>query len=78
MIWAIIPGPVKRFMAWVLAGLAVLWAAWVAGRREARQKAALEAARDHIKTTERMHNAADDLPDDDLRLREWLRSRSKR
>lgn len=78
MIWAIIPGPIKRFMAWLSVGLAVIWAAWAAGKREARQKAALGAARGHIKTTERMHNAADDLPDDDLRLREWLRKRSQR
>lgn len=78
MILAIIPGPVKRFMAWLLAGLAVLWATWAAGKRDARQKAALDAARGHIKTTERMHNAADDLPDDDDALREWLRKRSQR
>ena len=78
MIWAIIPSPVKRFMAWLLAGIAVLWAAWAAGKRDARQKAALDAARGHIKTTERMHNAANDLPSDPDQLREWLRKRSQR
>lgn len=47
-----IPSPVKRFMAWLLAGLAVLWATWAAGKRDARQKAALDAARDTIKSHE--------------------------
>lgn len=73
-----IPSPVKRFMAWLLAGLVAFAGVWGLAKRDARQKAALDAARDHIKTTERMHNAANDLPDDDADLREWLRKRSQR
>lgn len=77
MIWAFIPGPVKRFMAWLSVGLAVLWATWAAGKRDARQKAALDAAKAYRETRERIDHATDDIPLDADLLREWLRQRGR-
>lgn len=69
MIWPLIPGPVKRFMAWLLAGLVALWATWAAGKRDARQKADLEAETAYRKTRERIDHATDDIPLDPDGLR---------
>jgi predicted membrane metal-binding protein len=77
MIWALIPGPVKRFMAWLIAGLAVLWAAWGLGRRDARQKAALWSEKSYRETRERIDHATDDIPLEPDLLREWLRQRGR-
>ena len=41
---AIIPGPIRRALAWAGVGIALLWAAWGAGKRDARQEAALSEA----------------------------------
>lgn len=41
---AIIPGPIKRALAWAGVGIALLWAAWGAGKRDTRRNAALRAA----------------------------------
>jgi len=72
-----IPSPVKRFMAWLLAGLAVLWATWAAGKRDARQKAELGAARDTIKSHEVRNEVEADVDrvhDPKQRLRDaWRR-----
>ena len=60
-----------------LAGLAVLLAAWIAGRRGAAVKAESTALRDYQKTRERMDNAENDIADDPATLRDWLRERGK-
>lgn len=57
MIWAMIPGWLKRAVAWLAAGLGALWLAWRAGKREARAESALEAAETHAKTMERIQDA---------------------
>ena len=44
MIWAIIPGPVKRALGWLLAGLVAFAGVWGMAKREARRETALEAA----------------------------------
>lgn len=43
---AFIPGPIRRALAWAGVGIALLWAAWVGGKRDARQEAALSEAED--------------------------------
>ena len=77
MILALIPGPVKRAVAWLLAGLAVLWAAWGLGRRDARQKAALDAAQGANKSHEvrnEVETDVDRIADPKQRLRSaWRR-----
>ena len=57
MIWAIIPAPIKRAVAWLLAGLAAVWAIRAGAKREARMETALEAAERMAKTSERIDNA---------------------
>lgn len=77
MILALIPSPIKRAVAWLLAGLAVLWATWAAGRRDARQKAALGAEKAYRETRKEIDHATDDIPLDPHGLREWLRQRGR-
>ena len=77
VICAFIPGPVKRFVAWLSVGLAVIWATWAAGKRDARQKAALDAAQGAIKSHEARNEVESDvdrIPDPKQRLRDkWRR-----
>jgi hypothetical protein len=78
MIWAIIPGPVKRAMAWLLAGLGVVAGVWGLAKRDARRGAALDAAEGYIETRKEIDDATDNLPADDMQLRERLRQRDPR
>lgn len=50
MIWSFIPAPIKRALAWALAGLAAVWAMRAGAKREARADTALEAAERYAKT----------------------------
>lgn len=67
MIWAIIPGWLKRALAWLVAGLGIIWAAWLAGKREARRETALEAA-ERIAKAEIKRGRIDDGIDQDTDL----------
>lgn len=49
---------------------------WFMGRRDAKLKAAIRAAREYQETMERMQNA--DTPMDASAASEWLRDRGKR
>ena len=44
MIWAIIPAPIKRALAWLLVALGAVWAIRAGAKRDARMETALEAA----------------------------------
>jgi len=57
MIWALIPNPIKRALAWLLAGLAAVWAIRAGAKREARQQTALEAAEQYAKTRKAIDDA---------------------
>ena len=57
------------------AGVIALAASWLGGRMSGKTAAKLNAAKQHIKTRERMDDATRDLPDDTDQLREWLRKR---
>lgn len=76
MIWALIPGPVKRALAWFLAGLAAVAGVWGLAKRDARQKAALDAAKEYRKTRERIDHV--ETPSDPDAARRWLRERGER
>lgn len=41
--WALIPEWLKRAVGWAVAGAAMLWAAWVAGKREGTSRANSDA-----------------------------------
>ena len=77
MIWAIIPGPVKRALAWLLAGLGVVAGIWCLAKRDARRGAALDAAKDTIKSHEVRNDVEADIDrdaDPKQRLRDaWRR-----
>jgi len=77
VILALIPGPIKRAVAWLIAGLAVLWAAWGLGRRDARQKAAMDAEKAYRETRKEIDHATDDIPLEPDLLRRWLRQRGR-
>jgi len=49
VLWAMVPGPIRRFMAWAVAGLLVFLGIWTAAKREARQEAATEALKGTLK-----------------------------
>jgi hypothetical protein len=57
MIWALIPNPIKRALAWLLAGLAALWAIRAGAKREVRQQTVLEAAEAYAKTRKAIDDA---------------------
>lgn len=66
-LWALVPGPIRRAMAWAGVGIAVLWAAWGAGKRDARQEAALSEAEDIARaevTRGRIDHDLDQVQDD--------------
>ena len=44
MIWALIPGPIKRAVAWLLAGLVAFAGVLGMAKRDARRETALAAA----------------------------------
>lgn len=76
MIWAIIPAPFRRALAWAVAGLVALLGMWGLAKRDARRETALEAAERYAKTRERMDDA-DTGTDDPAVLRDWLRERGQ-
>jgi hypothetical protein len=76
LIWAFIPAPIKRFMAWALAGLVALCGVVVAIKRGERARAENKGLREYQAT----RKAMDDVEagnDDPAVLREWLRERGK-
>ena len=75
MIWALIPGPIRRALAWAVAGLAAFWAISAGAKRTARAGTALEAAERYAKTAKAIDHADIGLGATDLqridRLREF-------
>ena len=74
MIWALIPGPIKRAVAWLLAGLVAFAGVWGMAKREQRQQTALEAAEAYAKTRKEIDHAPDFGNDADIGRR-WLHER---
>lgn len=64
MIWAFIPGPIRRAMTWALTGLVLLWAAMTYGKRIERQKSALRAAERIAAAEVKRGRIEDDIQDD--------------
>jgi hypothetical protein len=76
VIWAIIPAPIKRAVAWLLAGLVAFAGIWGLAKRDARRGAALDVAKDTIEALETRNEIDDDVaasPDPRQRLRDWQR-----
>jgi len=70
-------GWIKRTAMWVAGIAALLFAAWMAGRRDQRQQSAVEAAESYIKTRKEIDDVEKAIGDDPAVLREWLRERGK-
>jgi len=77
MTW-LIPAWLKRAVAGLVAGVVLLWGAWVMGRRDGTQankaKAAAKAA-DDLATAKGVQDVVQKLDDDDVRksLARWMR-----
>tara|TARA_R110000868_G_C10928680_1_gene766191 strand:+ start:138 stop:359 length:222 start_codon:yes stop_codon:yes gene_type:complete len=70
-------GWIKRAAVWVAGVAAIIFAAWMAGRRDQRQQAAVETAESYIKTRKEIDDVESNIGDDPAVLREWLRQRGK-
>ena len=78
MIWALIPGPIKRAVAWLIAGLAAFWAIRAGAKRDALAEAALDATNAIIETHERIDHADTGIGATDLQRVQRLRDFSER
>jgi hypothetical protein len=70
-------GWIKRTAMWAAGLAALLFAAWMAGRRDQRQQSAVEAAESYIKTRKEIDDVENAIEDDPAVLREWLLQRGK-
>jgi hypothetical protein len=70
-------GWIKRTAMWVAGIAALLFAAWMAGRRDQRQQSAVDAAESYIETRKEIDDVEKAIGDDPAVLREWLRERGK-
>lgn len=70
-------GWIKRAAIWVAGLAALLFATWVAARRDQRQGLAVDAAESYIETRKEIDDVEEDIGDDPAVLREWLRERGK-
>lgn len=75
--WALLPDSIRRALAWLVAGSIAVLAIFAAGKRNARQQAALDAAEAYAKTRKAIDNEVVHLGDDPAILREWLRERGQ-
>jgi hypothetical protein len=75
--WALLPDSIRRAVAWLVAGSIAVLAIFAAGKRNARQQAALDAAEAYAKTRKAIDNEVAHLGDDPNILRDWLRERGQ-
>jgi predicted 2-oxoglutarate/Fe(II)-dependent dioxygenase YbiX len=77
MTW-LIPAWLKRAVAGLVAGVVLLWGAWVMGRRDGTQTSKAKAAQraaDDLATAKGVQDVVQKLGDDDVRksLARWMR-----
>jgi hypothetical protein len=70
-------GWIKRAAMWVAGIAALLFAAWMAGKRDQRQQSAIDTAKSYAKTRKELDDVESNISDDPAVLREWLRERGK-
>lgn len=75
--WALLPDSIRRALAWLVAGSIAVLAIFAAGKRNARQQAAIDAAEAYAKTRKAIDNEVAHLGDDPNILRDWLRERGQ-
>ena len=70
-------GWIKRAAMWVAGIAALLFAAWMAGKRDQRQQSAIDTAKSYAKTRKEIDDVESNISDDPAVLRDWLRERGK-
>ena len=75
--WALLPDSIRRAIAWLVAVSIAVLAIFAAGKRNARQQAAIDAAEAYAKTRKAIDNEVAHLGDDPNILRDWLRERGQ-
>ena len=75
--WALLPDSIRRALAWLVAGSIAVLAIFAAGKRNARQQAAIDAAEAYAKTRKAIDNEVAHLGDDPNVLRSWLHERGQ-
>lgn len=80
MMWRLIPGPIRRALAWVAGAIGFAALAWSLGRREGRQRGATEADKRQAQGYTDTRKRADEveISDDTGLLRDSLRARNPR
>lgn len=76
-LWSLTSSYVRRLAVQALGVVLLVWAIWVAGKREARQEASLRAATAYSDTRKKIDHVEEAIGDDPAVLREWLRERGK-
>ena len=75
--WALLPDSIRRAIAWLVAVSIAVLAIFAAGKRNARQQAAIDAAEAYAKTRKAIDNEVAHLGDDPNVLRSWLHERGQ-
>jgi len=70
-------GWIKRAALWAAGAIAIIFAAWMAGKRDQIQRESLKKSQDYIKTRKKIDDVENNIDDDPTVLREWLRERGK-
>lgn len=71
-------GWLKRAALWAAGAVAIIFAAWMAGKRDQRQQAALKAAEGYANTRKEIDDVENTISGDPSVLRDWVRERGKR
>lgn len=70
-------GWIKRTVLWAAGIAALVFAAWMAGKRDQKQQGAVKNAENYAKTRKEIDHAETTTSDDPAVLRDWLRERGK-
>jgi hypothetical protein len=70
--WALIPGPVRRALSWLMGALLFGLLMLGMGKRQERQKATTQAIKQEIKAHERITNADTGVGATDAERVKWL------
>ncbi len=70
-------GSIKRAGLWIAAFSAMIFAAWMSGKKSQRQDDAVKEVKTYATTRKEIDRAEESISDDPAVLREWLRERGK-
>ena len=70
-------GWIKRAALWAAGAVAIVFVAWMAGKRDQRQQTALKAAEGYAKTRKELDDVENNISSDPAVLRDWLKERGR-